>query len=249
MSDHGIELRGLGKIYPRTQAGVAGVDAQIRESEWVALLGASGSGKSTLLKLLAGLETPSAGTIQSPYTRAQMGFVFQDSALLPWKTVEENILLPIHLRAGGSHVPKARERAQPWIEKLRLQNFLKSYPEELSGGLKMRVSIARALIAEPRVLLLDEPFAALDEPIRIELGLELRELWKQLKPTVVMVTHSITEALWLADRVMVLQGQPGRIVLDEALPFGADRPLKIRGSTEFLDQVQKCFQLLRGATE
>ena len=109
----------------------------------------------------------------------------------------------------------------------------------------MRVSVARALITKPKLILLDEPFAALDEPIRIELGLELRELWKTLKPTIVFVTHSITEALWLSDRVLVFQGQPGKVILDQTLPFGEDRPLSLRSQGDFQHQVEECFQLLR----
>lgn len=238
-----IEFAGLQKLYPSTHAGIQEINAQFKEGEWVALLGPSGSGKSTLLKLIAGLEEQSSGSIQTPYSRKETSFVFQDAALLPWLTVMENVLLPIRMRPGHA-VPT--EKVRYWIEKLKLTSFVDRYPSELSGGMKMRVSLARALVTDPKLLLLDEPFAALDEPIRIELGLELRDLWKQLKPTVFFVTHSITEAIWLADRVIVLQGQPGRVALDEALPFGLDRPLSVRGAPEFLSKVEKCFSLLRG---
>ncbi|MBS1958363.1 MAG: ATP-binding cassette domain-containing protein [Bdellovibrionales bacterium] len=240
-----LDFLGLEKIYDSTKTGLAPFNASIPESQWVALLGPSGSGKSTLLKLISELEPASGGTFHTPYARDQIGFVFQESALLPWLTVMENIMLPITIRGAANCETEARKRAKPWIEKLRLQNFLDAYPRELSGGMKMRVSIARALITEPKLLLLDEPFSALDEPIRMELGLELRELWKQLKPTVFMVTHSITEALWLADRAIVLHGQPGKIVLDEKLPFGHERPLSLRGSQDFQSRVEKCFELLK----
>jgi len=240
-----IRFESLQKIYPQTGAGLAKLDAEIEAGQWVSFLGPSGSGKTTLLKLVAGLEEKSAGELVRPFSSREIGFVFQEAALLPWKTVTENIVLPLLLR--GVSEKTAKGSAQPWLRKLKLEKFAESYPHELSGGLKMRVSIARALITDPKLLLLDEPFAALDEPIRIELGLELRELFKTLKPTILMVTHSITEALWLSDRVMVFQGQPGVVVLDDLLPFGEDRPLLLRGKPEFLQKVEQCFQLLRGS--
>jgi NitT/TauT family transport system ATP-binding protein len=238
-----LQFQSLQKIYPHTQAGLGSVTAEISAGEWVSFLGPSGCGKTTLLKLVAGLETKSGGSLTQPFQSKEIGFVFQEAALLPWKTVKENITLPLVLREVSEAV--ALKEAAPWIEKLKLQNFLSSFPNELSGGLKMRVSLARALITNPKLLLLDEPFSALDEPIRIELGLELRELWKSLKPTILMVTHSITEALWLSDRVMVFQGQPGHIVLDEPVHLGVDRPLSLRGKPEFLQKVEQCFELLR----
>jgi NitT/TauT family transport system ATP-binding protein len=238
-----IRFEGLQKIFTQTGAGLDSITAEIEPGEWVSFLGASGCGKTTLLKLVAGLEASTGGKLIQPYPSKELGFVFQESALLPWKTVKQNIMLPLVLRGVDPKV--AFQQAEPWVEKLKLQRFLQSYPHELSGGLKMRVSLARALITNPRLLLLDEPFASLDEPIRIELGLELRELFKTYKPTILMVTHSITEALWLSDRVMVFQGQPGRLILDEKINLGADRSLALRGRPEFLRQVEQCFNLLR----
>ncbi len=239
-----IEFGKLSKIFPETKAGLKDISATIPEGQWVTLLGPSGSGKTTLLKLVSGLETPSSGILKNPYPISEMSFVFQEPTLLPWKTVMENIILPLTLKKVSSQ--KAREEAVPWIQKLKLSNFVDRYPHELSGGLKMRVSLARALVSKPKLLLLDEPFAALDEPIRIELGMELRELWKTFKPTILMVTHSITEGLWLADRALVFQGQPGQVVLDQKMDLGVDRPLEIRGSEFFLKSVEQCFGLLRG---
>lgn len=241
-----LELMGLTKYYTQTQVGLAPLNLSIQDSEWVSLLGPSGCGKTTLLKLVAGLETPSSGRLNSTFHRSEISYVFQDAALLPWLTVEENILLPLKLRSEDHAT--ALDEANPWIEKLKLNRFRKSYPSQLSGGLKMRVSIARALITRPKLILLDEPFAALDEPIRIELGLEFRELWKTLRPTILFVTHSITEALWLSDRVMVFQGQPGKVILDRELKWGEDRPLSLRGSSTFQSHVEECFQLLRGSS-
>ena len=238
-----IELRGLQKLYAGSNVGLGTTDLDIPASQWISIIGPSGCGKTTLLKLIAGLEQPSAGAVTNPLSRKEMSYVFQDSALLPWKSVIENIILPLVLR--GVSRTDAENDAQDWIRKLKLEKFVNHYPSQLSGGLKMRVSVARALITKPQLILMDEPFAALDEPIRIELGLELRELWKSLKPTIVFVTHSITEALWLSDRILVLQGQPGRIALDRTQTFGDDRPLSLRGSPEFQKNVEECFQLLR----
>lgn len=238
-----IGIRNLQKLYSGSNVGLGTTDLDIPASQWISIIGPSGCGKTTLLKLIAGLEQPTLGTVTNPLSKKDMSYVFQDSALLPWKTVMENITLPLLLR-GVSRV-EAESAAQEWVRKLKLEKFVNHHPSQLSGGLKMRVSVARALITKPQLILMDEPFAALDEPIRIELGLELRELWKTLKPTIVFVTHSITEALWLSDRVLVLQGQPGRVALDRTQTFGEDRPLSLRGTPEFQVNVEECFQLLR----
>jgi NitT/TauT family transport system ATP-binding protein len=239
-----IEFKGLSKIFPQTGAGLGTISTKIESGEWVTLLGPSGCGKTTLLKLVAGLEENTSGEIRSPFQKNEMSFVFQESALLPWKTVAQNITLPLTLR--GVDEKLALEKARPWVQKLRIERFLQNKPHELSGGLKMRVSLARALITEPKLLLLDEPFAALDEPIRIELGMELRELWKSLRPTILMVTHSITEGLWLCDRALIFQGQPGVVVMDQKMDLGLDRPLSLRGDIHFLRTVETCFNLLKG---
>jgi len=238
-----IELNSLQKIYSPSNVGLGPTTLSIPEGQWISLIGPSGCGKTTLLKLVAGLIEKSGGSISKNFEKSDISYVFQDAALLPWLTVLENIILPLTLRGASSKT--AILEAQTWIRILKLEKFLDHYPAELSGGLKMRVSVARALITKPKLILLDEPFAALDEPIRIELGLELRALWKTLKPTIIFVTHSITEALWLSDRVLVFQGQPGKVTLDRALAYGEDRPLSLRGSTAFQSQVEECFQLLR----
>ncbi len=238
-----IELSSLQKIYPESKAGLDSLTITIPDSQWISVLGPSGCGKTTLLKLIAGLEEKSGGSITQNFQKKEISYVFQDAALLPWLNVLENITLPLTLR--GISISAATVEARSWIQKLKLEKFLDHYPAQLSGGLKMRVSIARALITKPKLILLDEPFGALDEPIRIELGLELRELWKTLKPTIIFVTHSITEALWLSDRALVLQGQPGKLMLDRSLPFGEDRPLALRARSDFQQQVEECFQLLR----
>ncbi len=244
-----VRLETLSKIYSSTQAGLSPLTAEFEPGEWVALLGPSGCGKSTLLKLIAGLEQPTTGRVIHSCSPQQVSFVFQEPALLPWLSVRENVLLPYQFQANA---PKdwgqIHEHAQEWFKTLRIERFINAYPNQLSGGMKMRVSLARALVTQPKMLLLDEPFAALDEPIRMELGLELRELWRKNRPNVFLVTHSITEALWLADRVIVLQGQPGQVVLDQKLPYGEIRNLSLRGDPDFLQRVESCFELLRGTS-
>jgi ABC-type nitrate/sulfonate/bicarbonate transport system ATPase subunit len=239
-----IRLHGVGRIFPKTGLGLGALDAEFGDGEWVTLLGPSGCGKTTLLRLIAGLESPDSGSIESSFSPHEIGYVFQEAALLPWRTVMENITLPLTIRG----VPRrdAEEKAMPWIRKLRIDRHTGSKPSELSGGLRMRVSLARALITDPGLLLLDEPFAALDEPIRIELGLELRELFRSLRPTVIMVTHSITEGLWLSDRVLLFQGQPGKLALDRAVDLGPERTLSQRGDPKFLLLVEECFSMLKG---
>ena len=171
-----IELNSLQKIYSKSNVGLNPTTITIPDGEWISLLGPSGCGKTTLLKLIAGLEVPSGGTIQQNFSKKEISYVFQDAALLPWLNVLDNIILPLTLR--GITPIAAAEEAQSWIKKLKLDQFTHHFPNQLSGGLKMRVSVARALITNTKLILLDEPFAALDEPIRIELGLELRDLWK-----------------------------------------------------------------------
>jgi NitT/TauT family transport system ATP-binding protein len=239
-----IQFRGAEKIFSKTGTGLSKVDLEIKQGEWVTLLGPSGCGKTTLLRLIAGLEGLSSGSMQNSFSPQSLSYVFQEAALLPWLTVIENVILPLTL--NGMARSEAILKARVWLEKLRISRHEGSYPDELSGGIKMRVSLARALITEPRLLLLDEPFAALDEPIRIELGLELRVLFRTLKPTVVMVTHSITEGLWLADRVLVFQRQPGKLVFDQGIGLGPERTLADRGDPVFLTMVERCFQFLKG---
>lgn len=242
-----IHFERVSRIFTTTGSGMADFSAVIGAGEWVTLLGPSGCGKTTLLRLIAGLEVPTSGVIQNPVSIRDRAFVFQEPALLPWLSAIENVMLPLRIRGVGPE--EARQRARIWLEKLRISRHLESRPEALSGGMKMRVSLARALVTEPKLLLLDEPFAALDEPIRIELGLEIRELFCDLRPTIVMVTHSITEALWLSDRVLLFQGQPGRLVLDQKCNLSEQRTLSQRGDAKFISQVEECFQLLRGPAE
>lgn len=203
---------------------LAETSASFREGEFISLIGPSGCGKSTLLKLIAGLDTPTRGEVRvggrvvdSPLDVASVAF--QKPTLLPWRTVLSNILLPVEIRDGK---PKAsdREYAQELIEMMGLQDFSSHYPRELSGGMEQRAAIARSLITRPGLLLMDEPFGALDEFTREDLNEELLRLWSAEPKTVVFVTHSISEAVFLSDRIVVMSARPGRIadVIDVDLP-------------------------------
>jgi NitT/TauT family transport system ATP-binding protein len=193
--------------------------------EFVCVLGPSGSGKTTLLRVLAGLLKPTSGEIsyqpsEGASARSMIGYVFQQANLMPWRTAQQNITLPLELQGVAPLV--AHARAEELIRKVGLQGFEHSWPRDLSGGMAQRVAIARALIQDPDVLLLDEPFGSLDALTRERMGSELLHLWQANRITVIMVTHSISEALLLADRVLVLTPRPGQICLD--LPVDLERP-------------------------
>ena len=200
------------------------VSFSVAPQEFVCVLGPSGSGKSTLLRILAGLLTPTSGSvIFSPCGRNEkpcIGLVFQQANLMPWRTALENITLPLELK--GSSPEEARVQAQAWINQVGLQGFEDSWPRDLSGGMAQRVAIARALIQDPDLLLLDEPFGSLDALTRERMADDLLDLWQARRKTVIMVTHSISEALLLSDRVLVFTPRPGKIRLD--LPVDLPRP-------------------------
>ncbi len=221
-----IEIRGAAKIYPTADgAGVRAVDhvdLDIAEGEFVCVVGPSGCGKSTLLRMLAGLDDVTAGTLTlagRPVIGASpdVGVVFQAANLLPWLTVRQNVALP--LRVGGRHAP-AGNRIDTLLEMTGLGDFGSRYPYELSGGMQQRAGICRALARDPRILLMDEPFGALDALTRERMNLELQRIWQASGKTILLITHSIGEALFLADRVVVMSPRPGRIlkVLDVAIP-------------------------------
>ncbi|MBI4771021.1 MAG: ABC transporter ATP-binding protein [Chloroflexi bacterium] len=208
----------------------------VQEQEFVCVVGPSGSGKSTLLKLLAGLLLPGEGRVlyegeplDGP--RRRIGFVFQKANLMPWRTVLANVTLPLELKKTGP--TEARENALALIRLVRLAGFEDSLPRDLSGGMEQRVAIARALAHEPDLLLLDEPFGSLDALTRERMGLELLRIWEARKKTVVMVTHSIPEALFLADRVLVLSPRPGRLRMDLRVPLPRPRSMAMTYSEAF----------------
>jgi NitT/TauT family transport system ATP-binding protein len=207
----------VGKRFDNGTEALSGLSFQVRDGEFVSLLGPSGCGKSTALRLIAGLIAPDNGAIA--WTGVpEMGFVFQEPTLMPWTDARANARLPLDLK--GLTRTEATARAQDALTRLGLKGFTTAYPRELSGGMKMRVSIARALAAKPKLLLMDEPFAALDEPTRQALNDDLLRLAREDRMTVIFVTHSVTEASYLSDRVLVMSPRPGRIKAEIALPPG-----------------------------
>jgi NitT/TauT family transport system ATP-binding protein len=216
-----VRLRDVSKRFPNGVLALAGFSLSIAEGELVSLLGPSGCGKSTVLRLMSGLSEPSSGTIEWPSANApEIGFVFQEPTLMPWATAFNNVWLPLRLK--GVSKRDATPRITEALELVGLSGFAGAYPRELSGGMKMRVSIARALVTRPKLLLLDEPFAALDEITRFKLNDDLLALKQQLGWTVVFVTHSVFESVYLSTRIVVMSPRPGRILkqisVDEPMP-------------------------------
>lgn len=223
-----LSLSQVGKRFASTQKkgntqALDGLSFQIAPGEFVSLLGPSGCGKSTALRLAAGLLEPDAGTVIYPDGRPETAFVFQEPTLMPWADALANARLPLDLK----HMPRseANSRARQALARVGLDGFEHAYPRELSGGMKMRVSLARALVARPRLLLLDEPFAALDEITRHALGDDLLRLWREDGLTVLFVTHSAAESSYLSQRVLVMTPRPGRVAADILLAAGRDTRL------------------------
>ncbi len=240
-----LEIQHLSAVFRNENGGLHAlndVNFSIASQAFVILLGPSGSGKSTLLRIMAGLLPATHGSVfykGHPVTGPSrgLGVVFQKANLMPWRTVLENILLPLELESLP--VRSAQEQAQAMIELVGLEGFEYSLPRDLSGGMAQRVAIARALIHDPDVLLLDEPFGALDAMTRERMGLELLRIWQARKKTIFMVTHSISEALFLADRVLVMSPRPGQLRLDLPVPFGRPRQDDIRYTSEFGELVHR----------
>jgi NitT/TauT family transport system ATP-binding protein len=234
----GVSLRAVTKVYDSGVAALGPLDLDVRKGEFVSLLGPSGCGKSTALRLIAGLSAPTTGTVgvlQQPAGEGRaahsIGFVFQEPTLMPWTSVRENVRLPLKL--GHAPSAEANARVDEALAQVGLSEFADAYPRELSGGMKMRVSLARALVTDPDILLMDEPFAALDEITRFRLNNDLLALWRDLRKTVVFVTHSVFESVYLSQRVIVMTARPGRIRAEFRIDAAESRGEEFRTSADY----------------
>ena len=242
-----LSASGVTKTFANGTKALGALDLSVSAGEFVSLLGPSGCGKSTALRLIAGLLKPDAGRIQWHGGRPEISFVFQEHTLMPWASALDNVRLALDLE--GKSRAEGDVLARQALARVGLHGVDKAYPRELSGGMKMRVSIARAIAAKPRVLLMDEPFAALDELTRQSLNDELLKLWQEDGLTIVFVTHSVFESTYLSSRVLVMTPLPGRIQADIALPSPAGRTADYRVTLQFVENAGKVSAALRHATE
>ncbi len=245
-----LEIQHLNKDFGKNKElkVLQNISLKVYENEFVSILGPSGSGKSTLLRLVAGLIKPSNGQILFKNkvvqeTPDEVAIVFQDANLMPWRTVNQNITLPLEI-CGLNDQKENQEKVSKIIDLVGLNDFEKAYPANLSGGMAQRVSLARALIQTPDMLLLDEPFGALDAITREKMGEELLRIWQKQKQTILMITHSIQEAIFLSDRVIVLSNIPAKIILDIDIKFSRPRTSDIRYTQQFGEYVKKIYQAI-----
>ena len=248
-----VVAAGVGRSFAGRDGDLAALgplDLEVADGEFVALVGPSGCGKTTLLRIVAGLLNPTEGWVElAPRipTRSPVAMVFQDYGIYPWKTVLANVRFGLDV--AGVPRPDGNNRARRWLDRLGLADSAGAYPPALSGGMRQRVAIARALAVEPEILLLDEPFAALDAQLRRLLGEELLRLWESERRTVLLVTHSVEEALVLADRVVVLSARPGRVLADVPVPFDRPRPPDLRTTVAFRGLEEEIWGILRAEVE
>jgi NitT/TauT family transport system ATP-binding protein len=250
-----IEARGLSLTFTTRDGPVqalADIDLRVEPGEFVSLIGPSGCGKTTFLRVIADLERPTGGDIrvngatpEQARLRRDYGYVFQAPGLLPWRSIEANIMLPLEIM--GLPLAERQDRARQNLALVNLDGFARKFPWQLSGGMQQRASIARALAFEPQLLLMDEPFGALDEIVRDHLNEQLLRLWAQTRKTVVFVTHSIPEAVFLSTRIVVMSPRPGRIHDIVECDLGAERPLEIRETDAFLRIAARVREGLRAA--
>ena len=228
-----VGVRGVSKVFANGVKALADVSLDVQAGEFLSVLGPSGCGKSTLLRLIAGLAEPTTGTIDwsDERGREDLGFVFQEPTLMPWATALANVALPLKLR--GIAKGEREARAAEALDNVGLKGFERVWPRELSGGMKMRVSLARALVVQPRLLLMDEPFAALDEITRHRLNDDLLELWQRSGVTIVFVTHSVFESVFLSQRIVVMTARPGRVSAELAVTTPYPRSQAFRTSAEY----------------
>lgn len=232
-----VQLRDVTKTYENGVAALGPIDLAVRSGEFVSLLGPSGCGKSTALRLISRLSTPTAGSVRvasrgdRDRSRHDVGFVFQEATLMPWTDIRGNVQLPLDL-AQTSH-REAESRVNEVLALVGLTEFASAYPHELSGGMKMRASLARALVTDPDILLMDEPFAALDEITRFKLNNDLLAVWRKLHKTILFVTHSVFESVYLSQRVLVMTSRPGRISSEFRIDAPKSRGEEFRTSAEY----------------
>jgi len=247
-SDHAplVVLDGVGKTFGNGVVALDGLDLAVRPGEFLTLLGPSGCGKSTALRIVAGLSAPDRGAVEWSQAAAarQIGFVFQEPTLMPWATVEANVRLPLRLLGREAD---ASAKIGAALELVGLAGFAQAYPRELSGGMKMRASIARALVTEPKLLLMDEPFAALDEITRFRLNSDLLGLWQTLRKTVVFVTHSVFESVFLSSRIIVMTPRPGRVFRELVIGAPYPRDECFRTSAEYAGWCRMASEALSDA--
>ena len=234
-----VTMRGVSKVFSNGTLALSNMTLSVQRGEFLSLLGPSGCGKSTALRIIAGLGAPSSGSVDWPSStinskglpQGDIGFVFQDPTLMPWATVFGNVYLPLKLQGLGKD--DARPRIMETLATVGLADFAEAYPRELSGGMKMRVSIARALVTKPKLLLMDEPFAALDEITRQKLNDDVLKLWRQSGVTVIFVTHSVFESAYLSNRIVVMRARPGQVYTDIPLSSSGARGEEYRTSEEY----------------
>ena len=229
-----VSLRDVRKTFERGTVALEGLNFEVRDGEFVSLLGPSGCGKSTALRIVAGLSPPTAGSVawaDGGETANRIGFVFQEPTLMPWADIAKNVRLPLTLAGAGE--ASANPAVTQALDRVGLSEFAYAFPRELSGGMKMRASIARALVTKPDLLLMDEPFAALDEITRFKLNDDLLALWQQMQGTVVFVTHSVFESVYLSQRIVIVSPRPGHVVTEIDIPAGYPRDARFRTSAEY----------------
>ncbi|WP_174269855.1 ABC transporter ATP-binding protein [Bacillus methanolicus] len=246
-----VKMDHVSKTYQNGNIAVSNINLTIREGEFLSFVGPSGCGKSTIFKMISGLVEPSKGSIEifgAPPKKfrensTDIAFVFQDSTLLPWRKVIDNVMLPLEIRGMPKKV--CVEKAYQVLELVGLKNYINVLPRHLSGGMKMRVSIARALISKPKLLLMDEPFGALDEITRQNLQYELLNIWKKHRMTVLFITHNVFEAVYLSTKIAVMTPSPGKIASLVDVPFSYSREDEFRNTHEFSDLVAKVSNRLK----
>jgi NitT/TauT family transport system ATP-binding protein len=245
-----VSLRGVGKTYANGVVALEQLDLDVWPGEFLSLLGPSGCGKSTALRIIAGLSEPVGGTVTWPRSEISegardIGFVFQEPTLMPWATVASNVRLPLDLQRVDTSA--AAPRVEAALARVGLTEFAGVYPRELSGGMRMRASIARALVTEPTLLLMDEPFAALDEITRFKLNDDLLSLWANLRKTVIFVTHSVFESVYLSSRIVVMTPRPGRVFTEVKIEAPYPRDRRFRTSAEYGTLCRRVSEALAAA--